>query len=145
MTVAEHELKCWPVYFQRVWTGEKTFEVRLDDRGFQRGDTVVLREWDRNDSCNCVGDHSAHCAKYSGRTISARIGHVMASTPPRGNQRGFVGMGYVVFSLCDPERHDGRVSGPDFEIQAAEARNGSAAARAKIARRIAVASERARP
>ena len=144
MTAPKHELKCWPVYFQRVWTGEKTFEVRLDDRGFQRGDTVVLREWDRNDSCNCVGDHSAHCAKYSGRTISARIGHVMASTPPRGNQRGFVGMGYVVFSLCDPQRHDGRPAQQDIEIRVTEAAVGSASARATIAHRIATASERSR-
>lgn len=93
MTAPQHELKCWPVYFQRVWTGDKTFEVRLDDRGFQRGDTVVLREWDRTDPCDCTGsDHGPACAKYSGRTITARIGHVMASTAPRGNQRGFVGM-----------------------------------------------------
>ena len=36
-----HKLKTWPSYFQRVWTGEKTFEVRLDDRGYQKGDEVV--------------------------------------------------------------------------------------------------------
>lgn len=113
MTAPEHELKCWPVYFQRVWTGDKTFEVRLDDRGFQRGDRVVLREWDPKPACTCPladnrGQHLDTCEKYSGRTISARIGHVMASTSPRGNQRGFVGMGYVVFSLCEPALHDGR-------------------------------------
>jgi hypothetical protein len=43
-----HELKTWPQYFQRVKDGSKTFEVRKNDRGFQLGDSVVLREWDPN-------------------------------------------------------------------------------------------------
>jgi hypothetical protein len=42
----KHELKCWPQYFCRVADGSKTFEKRFDDRGFQSGDTVLLREWD---------------------------------------------------------------------------------------------------
>lgn len=109
---ARHELKTWPVYFQRVWKGEKTFEVRLDDRGYQKGDTVVLREWDPKATCSCPANPKDHptgtCSRYSGRNITARIGFVMASTPARGSTRGFVGMGYVVFSLCDPENHDGR-------------------------------------
>lgn len=101
---ATHSLKTWPSLFQRVWDGEKTFEVRLDDRGYQKGDAVVLREWDRTVECACGhGDHTETCPKYSGRTITARVGHVMASTPPRGSVRGFSGNGYVVFSLCDPE------------------------------------------
>lgn len=37
-----HELKTLPVYFDAVERGEKTFEVRKDDRGFQKGDTVRL-------------------------------------------------------------------------------------------------------
>ncbi len=41
MTVV-HDLKTWPVYFDAVKRGEKTFEVRRDDRGFQKGDTVRL-------------------------------------------------------------------------------------------------------
>lgn len=41
-----HELKCWPQYFQRVKDGTKTFEVRINDRGFQPGDKVTLREFD---------------------------------------------------------------------------------------------------
>ncbi|MEZ2410588.1 DUF3850 domain-containing protein [Bosea sp. RCC_152_1] len=40
-----HELKTWPVYFDAVARGEKTFEVRRDDRGFQKGDIVRLRRW----------------------------------------------------------------------------------------------------
>lgn len=42
----KHELKIWPQYYCRVADGSKTFEVRNNDRGFQPGDTVVLREWD---------------------------------------------------------------------------------------------------
>ena len=39
----EHVLKCWPVYFDAVKRGEKTFEIRKDDRGFQKGDILVLQ------------------------------------------------------------------------------------------------------
>lgn len=41
--MTEHKLKCWPVYFDAVATGEKNFETRRDDRGFQKGDTIVLQ------------------------------------------------------------------------------------------------------
>lgn len=37
-----HKLKCWPVYFDAVKRGEKTFEGRINDRGFQKGDRVIL-------------------------------------------------------------------------------------------------------
>lgn len=43
-----HELKCLAVYFDAIERGEKTFDVRRDDRGFQKGDTVrLLRLYDR--------------------------------------------------------------------------------------------------
>lgn len=41
-----HELKIWPQYYCRVADGSKTFEVRRNDRGFQPGDIVVLKEYD---------------------------------------------------------------------------------------------------
>jgi hypothetical protein len=34
----EHDLKCLPDYFVALENGDKTFEVRRDDRGFQKGD-----------------------------------------------------------------------------------------------------------
>jgi hypothetical protein len=41
-----HEIKCWPPFFGAIRRKEKNFDVRRDDRGYQKGDTVVLREWD---------------------------------------------------------------------------------------------------
>ncbi len=44
--MTRHELKCWPDYFAAIRAGTKTFEMRRNDRGFQLGDIVVLREFD---------------------------------------------------------------------------------------------------
>lgn len=43
--MSEHILKCWPQYFDAVKSGGKNFEVRRDDRGFQKGDVLVLQRW----------------------------------------------------------------------------------------------------
>ena len=40
-----HSVKCQPPYFVDVLSGRKTFEVRLDDRGYREGDTLHLMEW----------------------------------------------------------------------------------------------------
>jgi len=42
----EHELKCHSEYFQRICTGQKTFEIRKNDRDYQVGDILALREYD---------------------------------------------------------------------------------------------------
>ena len=39
----EHELKTDPVVFDAVKSGEKTFEIRLNDRNFKVGDVLFLR------------------------------------------------------------------------------------------------------
>lgn len=41
-----HILKIQRDYFIAVKEGRKNFEIRHDDRGFQAGDTVTLREYD---------------------------------------------------------------------------------------------------
>lgn len=55
----KHELKVQEKYFKAIWCGDKTFEIRLDDRGFEERDTLVLKEFDGQD--------------YTGREIEAFI------------------------------------------------------------------------
>lgn len=58
----EHELKSWPVFFQAVKSGQKTFEVRLNDRSFRVGDTLVLKEY-----VTIAGGH------YTGREMTVKV------------------------------------------------------------------------
>lgn len=41
-----HDLKTWPEHFRDVRAGIKTAELRLNDRNYQPGDVLVLREYD---------------------------------------------------------------------------------------------------
>lgn len=43
--VRTHYVKCWPSYFDAIARGIKPFDVRRDDRGYQRGDILVLQCW----------------------------------------------------------------------------------------------------
>lgn len=78
-----HELKTWPVHFREVASGNKTFESRLDDRGFETGDQVRLREY-VPDLVN---------PEYTGREITATIGYILRLAHP-----------HVVFSLLDVQQ-----------------------------------------
>ena len=40
------ELKIRQEYLERVLLGEKTFEIRKNDRNYQEGDILVLREYE---------------------------------------------------------------------------------------------------
>jgi len=87
MGTKTHELKTWPDFFEAILDGQKNFEVRYDDRGFQTGDHVYLREYDPSNG-----------GRYTGRWITARIGYVLHQPPGR---RGDTLNGYAVFSLLN--------------------------------------------
>ena len=42
----EHKLKTWSRFWDAIASGEKTFEVRKNDRAFQTGDVLVLQKFD---------------------------------------------------------------------------------------------------
>lgn len=75
----EHELKCWPEYFTPLWRRDKTFEIRLNDRNFQVGDTLVLREWNPT------------YERYTGQHITREV--VYVTDFPAGLRDGYVCMG----------------------------------------------------
>ncbi len=108
MSTRLHELKCHVPYFEQIWSGTKTFEIRYDDRAYQKGDKFLLREFDTHRPCTCRETGPTHdgatCPKYTGRFLAGEIGCVIGQTPNRGNQRGFNGNGYVVFSLLLTDR-----------------------------------------
>lgn len=39
-----HVLKIWPIYYDPILDGRKTFEVRRNDRFYKIGDILELRE-----------------------------------------------------------------------------------------------------
>jgi len=41
-----HILKCWPESFRAVVAGTKRHEIRKDDRGYEVGDVLTLREYE---------------------------------------------------------------------------------------------------
>jgi len=82
-----HELKIYPQYYRAVECGDKTFEVRLNDRGYQKGDTVILREFDPDYLLS--GDY----------TESKPLGFLIGYVLPIDDKR-------VVFSLLTPPNAD---------------------------------------
>ncbi len=60
-----HDLKTWPLYFEAVWSGIKKFEVRKNDRDFEEGDTLYLKEYDPETD------------RQTGRMVMAKIVYLM--------------------------------------------------------------------
>lgn len=78
-----HSLKCWPDFFEPLLSGEKNFEIRRDDRGFDVGHILSLWEWCPERMC------------YTGRSIVRRVTHVHA------HDAGVPGLesGYCILAL----------------------------------------------
>lgn len=92
-----HDLKSWPIPFFRVKTGIKRFEVRKNDRDFETGDIVLLREFVPTENAEAkFRAHTGICRSvvldYTGGVAGPfRIGYV-----ERGEH---VPDGYCVFEL----------------------------------------------
>lgn len=73
-----HELKILPQYFEKVLDGSKTFELRKNDRGYEVGDILILKEFnvgaiDHTKSEPVVIQEEG----YTGREIKKRITYIL--------------------------------------------------------------------
>jgi len=57
--------KVWPEYFEEIISGKKKFELRLADFEVNKGDILVLEEWDNNKK------------EYTGRKIEVIADYVL--------------------------------------------------------------------
>ncbi|EDT6357878.1 DUF3850 domain-containing protein [Salmonella enterica subsp. enterica] len=57
-----HSLKIGPLYFNAVSNGEKKAELRINDRNYQCGDFLLLREW---------------AGEYSGNKLVVKVTHIL--------------------------------------------------------------------
>lgn len=73
-----HELKLYTEYFKDVVSGEKTFEIRKNDRPFKKGDLLALNEYD--------GQY------YTGKSCLVYIDYIM-------NNPDYVKKDFVVMSI----------------------------------------------
>ncbi len=91
--IKKHELKCWPKYFEAILSNDKLFEVRLDDRDFQLGDILQLREWEPD------------ARRYTGRQLSRRVTYILRATGKLNSPSSALRLGYVVMSI-EPKKEE---------------------------------------
>lgn len=86
-----HELKILPQYFNKISSGEKTFELRKNDRDFQVDDILILKEWDHELIYkNEFGEEKWGNPHYTGREIKKKITYVYHGCPNGlGLRKGF--------------------------------------------------------
>lgn len=83
-----HYLKTWPEYFEKIASGEKTFEVRKNDRDFKVGNWLLLREWDPIEG------------EYTGDWDVKKVDYIL-----KGGEFG-IHEDFVVMSISEPTYED---------------------------------------
>jgi len=85
--MSEHVLKIHKQFLPRILSGQKTFEIRKNDRDFQVGDTLFLNEHNPDSEIQWAAP---------GRQQSARVEVVYISS--FAQQEGYVVMGIKLLS-----------------------------------------------
>ena len=80
-----HELKTDPEVFEDTNSGRKVFEMRFNDRNFQVGDELILKETKYSGAEMAVGKP----LEYTGRVCAVLVSYVMRG-PCYGLKDGWV-------------------------------------------------------
>lgn len=80
MSRQHHYLKILPQYYRAIEKGNKTFEVRFNDRNYQVGDILHLQEHFNDE--------------YSGREIQATVTYIL-------DEPNYCKEGYVILAIKD--------------------------------------------
>lgn len=85
--------KTWPEYFEKILSGEKSFDCRIADFEVKPGDTIVFEEFDpgRNE--------------FTGRKIEKKITFVGKTKEWKFfDKEDIEKYGYVIMSLADNQK-----------------------------------------
>ena len=86
-----HYLKTWPVFYADVECGAKTFEVRKNDRNFQVGDILCLREYEPKTK------------EYSGENLLVSVDYTIHLNGLPDIPDGFIGMSISLLGESESE------------------------------------------
>lgn len=62
--MTEIKKKMWPESYEKVLSGDKTYDLRLADWHIEPGDVIVFQEWD------------PETKEYTGRELRKNVGYV---------------------------------------------------------------------
>lgn len=82
-----HELKSWPKFFGQLSTGLRTHELRRNDRNYQIGDYIDLREYDPKTQ------------KYTGRNCIVEITSMTSVDEPCAVSDEALHQEFCIFSV----------------------------------------------
>lgn len=91
-----HELKILPQYFDEIKRGDKTFELRKNDRDYKKGDILLLKEWNPDEEYLTVDDEVTN---YTGKKIVKIVTSILTDID---SAVGSVSLNdYVILSIKD--------------------------------------------
>lgn len=82
-----HTLKSWPSLFEEAAVGRKKFELRRNDRNFEIGDILLLREFEPDTET------------YTGREKRFKVTYITSQSSPCALSNEALGDGYVILSI----------------------------------------------
>lgn len=69
-----HEIKILPIYYEKIKSKSKTFELRYNDRYYKLSDYLYLKEYDNG---------------FSGRSMLLRITDILYDYQMKGIEKGY--------------------------------------------------------